>query len=193
MSKRGHGTHAHSLSGDPWLHSEFSFKCGGPWLFTWGVHGVEWLDLTVDEDRLTMPQASIWWGSRDEVLRYNTGRSHTEPHFFIWWSAPDRARSSCNGSEPRPSFRPYYGAWAWQSGMTGAGDPEAMGRSPSARRWELWLMTITSSRWVGHLDCMRRRPRLNGTKTSVEWELDSYIEGLNFPHLVDRQRELFSH
>ncbi len=28
---------------------------------------------------------------------------------------------------------------------------------------------------------------------SIEWELDSYIEGLNFSHLVDRQREQFSH
>jgi hypothetical protein len=35
---------------------------------------VEWLNLTIDEDRLTMPHASIWWGwhewSGDAALRY---------------------------------------------------------------------------------------------------------------------------
>ncbi len=191
MSKRGYGTHAYSFSGDPWLHSEFSFK--------WGGHGFSHEGYMVLNDWILqlmgtgLPCPKRAFGGGHVMQFYGTGGSHPEPHFFIWWSAPDRARSSCNGSEPRPSFQPYYGAWAWQAGMTGAGDPEAMGRSLSARRWELWLMTITSSSWVGHLDCMGRRPRLNGTKTSVEWEQDSNIEGLNFPHLVDRHRELFSH
>ncbi len=41
----------------------------------WGGKGlyeaVEWLDPTVDEDRLIMPQASTWWEwSRDAALRY---------------------------------------------------------------------------------------------------------------------------
>jgi hypothetical protein len=61
------------------------------------------------------------------------------------------------------------------------------------RRWdqitvledEVWLMTVTLSRWVGHPECMRRLPRLNGSK-------NGYIEGPKFPHLVDRQREQFS-
>ncbi len=46
--------------------------------------------------------------------------------------------------------------------------------------------SATSIVWDGELG-------LNGTKTSVEWELDSYIERPNFPHLVDRQRERSSH
>jgi hypothetical protein len=54
-----------------------------------------------------------------------------------------------------------------------------------ARRWGLWLMTATLSRWVGHPECMGRLPRLNGSK-------DGYIEGPKFPHLVDRQRKQFS-
>jgi hypothetical protein len=73
------------------------------------------------------------------------------------------------------------------------GDILTVGPSHGARRWELWLMTATPSRWVGYPEWLRWRPRLNGTKTSIEWELDSYIEGPNFPHLVDRQREQFSH
>jgi hypothetical protein len=50
---------------------------------------------------------------------------------------------------------------------------------------ELWLMTATLSRWVGHPECMRRLPRLNESK-------DGYIERPKFPHLVERQREKFS-
>jgi hypothetical protein len=43
----------------------------------------------------------------------------------------------------------------------------------------------TLSRWVSHPECIRRLPRLNGSK-------DGYIERPKFPHLVDRQREKFS-
>jgi hypothetical protein len=61
------------------------------------------------------------------------------------------------------------------------------------RRWdqatmledELWLMTITLSRWVDHLDCMKRLPRLNESK-------NDYIKRSKFSHLVDKQREQFS-
>jgi hypothetical protein len=46
-------------------------------------------------------------------------------------------------------------------------------------------MTTVPNRWLGHLECMGRLPRLNGSK-------DGYMEGPKFPHLLSRQREQFS-
>ncbi len=138
-----------------------------------------------------------WRGSTVHTL--SAGRLGDGPHSGLNSSSDDQLRTELDLHATTPNrghclghhFGHHLGPERSQQARSQddwAGDAEAVWR-----RWDqitvlgddLWLMTATLSRWIGHPECMRRLPRLNGSK-------NGYIEGPKFPHLVDRQREQFS-
>jgi hypothetical protein len=103
-------------------------------------------------------------------------------HFFIWWSASDRAWSSCNGSESRLLYLGHH--------FDHHSRPE---RSKQARWWDDWAgdarssvtkmsfdwwrshwvdESIIPSRWVVHPECMKRLSRLNESKDGLYRETE---------------------
>jgi hypothetical protein len=164
---------------------------------------VERKHSTVDENRLIMSHASTWWRwSRDAALRcksYLRNDSMTNRtrdsilHLMISFESSLISHAMTSNRDHYIDHHFDHHLKSERIQQTRRQDDSIDEVEAVWQRWdqitkledELWLMTITLSRWVDHLECMRRLPRLNESK-------NGYIERSKFSHLVDRQREKFS-